>query len=147
MDIRCRNWCFTIDNYTEDDKNKFLSLKNFRYVVVGFEVGESSTPQLHGFLCVSNAIRLSSLKKICAKSDWEMATGSIEQHRAYCTKSGCFEERGKIPMTNKRKGEISSERWLQAKKAAIEGRLEDIPGDIYFQYYRSIKEIKKDHMP
>lgn len=44
------------------------------------------------------------------------------------------------------KGRKEQERWESAKQLCIEGRFEEVPADIYFRFYRTMKEIYKDHM-
>lgn len=144
-DARGLSWCFTVNNYEDSDVQAFRDC-DCRYLVVGFEVGDSGTPHLQGYVVLAKTARLSALKKICAKGHYELARGSAEQNRVYCTKSGRFEERGIIPVSQKRKGELEAERWKSAKIAAQEGRLDDVPEDIYMRYYRTCKEIAKDHM-
>lgn len=146
MTDRSRAWCFTVNNYNANDEILFQNL-DCRYMVFGRESGDKeATPHLQGYLCLGEAKTLGGVKKIHKTAHWEIARGSPEQNRTYCIKQGLFEERGVIPMNQKRKGESNAERWSDAKKAAIEGRLEDIPADIFVQYYRTVKEIKKDYM-
>jgi len=142
---KSRNFCFTINNHCLDDE-EFLRTLPSTYLVYGREVGASGTPHLQGFVVFENPRSFAAVKKQLPKAHIEIAKGSPDQNREYCTKEGNFHEQGIIPMSQKRKGDANAERWSVAKKAAIEGRLEDVPDDIYVQYYRTLKEIKKDNM-
>jgi len=36
--------------------------------------------------------------------------------------------------------------WALAKKKAQEGKIDDVPADVYIKYYRTLKQIATDHM-
>jgi len=134
-----KNWCFTVNNYSDADEVLFKELA-CAYMVYGREVGESGTPHLQGFVSLNSNSRLSGVKKIHAGAHWEIAKGSSEQNRVYCTKQGDYIETGICP-SNKRKGEAEIERWDLARAAAKEGRFDDIPSDIYIRQYGNLKKI------
>jgi len=134
-----KNWCFTVNNYSDADEVLFKELP-CAYMVYGREVGESGTPHLQGFVVLNSNSRLSGVKKIHAGAHWEVAKGSSEQNRVYCTKQGDYIETGICP-SNKRKGEAEIERWDLARAAAKEGRFDDIPSDIYIRQYGNLKKI------
>jgi hypothetical protein len=110
-------------------------------VVIGKEVGENGTPHLQGFMQFPERKSLRQMKKLCDKSHFEKTKGSIDQNYAYCTKDGNFEERGTRPMSQKRKGESEQDRYEEARRAAKEGRFDDIPADIYIRHLGNIKKI------
>ena len=114
-----------------------------KYLIFGFEVGDQGTPHLQGYLILKLASRLAAMKKIHSTAHWEVAKGSTDQNYEYCTKSGKFFENGVKPVE---KGMGEKRRWDDAKLAAMEGRIDDVPSDIYLRFYRTLKEIRKDHM-
>lgn len=146
MSNKSRNYCFTLNNYLPEDENLFKELEGVKYMVYGREVGECGTPHLQGYIVFDWQKTFSAVKKIHSRCHWEVAKGDADSNREYCTKDNDYVEVGLIPMSQKRKGEANAERWSEAKKAAIEGRIEDVPDDIFIQYYRTLKEIKKDYM-
>lgn len=143
---RSRKYCFTINNPTPADIENVKNLEAV-YVVCGSEVGEQGTPHLQGFVYFSTMKSLKQVSKLLPRAHLEEAKGSIDANREYCIKEGDFFEIGTPPLNQKRKGEVETERWADAKRKASEGDLDNIPDDIYIRYYRTLKEIKKDHMP
>lgn len=141
-----RNWCFTVNNYKEEDQVLFKECSSCRYMVYGRETGEEGTPHLQGYIVWEGKKSLKQMKQFHGTAHWEIAKGDSEQNRVYCTKQGDYVEVGIQPLTQKRKGEVESERWDTAKKAAIAGDLDAIPSDMLVRYYRTFKEIKKDYM-
>lgn len=139
------NWCFTINNFNDED---FKIIENWpsKYTIYGKETGEEGTPHLQGFTILSKNSRLSGMKKLHVKAHWEAAKGNWQQNVDYCSKQGDITEHGEKPMSNKRKGEVEKERWDNAKKMAKEGNIDNIDSDIYLRFYRTLKDIKKDHM-
>lgn len=141
-----RAWCFTLNNYTEDDVLLLEQPSDLvRYLVCGREVGESGTPHLQGYIVFHKPQRMAALKKMLPRAHIERARGDHEANYTYCSKDGDYFEVGDRP-SYKNAGDAEKARWEEAKQAAIEGRLEDIPADIFVRHYRTLKEIKKDHM-
>lgn len=144
---KSRAWCFTLNNYDEDDENMFRELE-CKYLVCGREqCPTTGTKHLQGFVYFKNPRSFQGVREIEPQAHWEKAKGTPEQNREYCTKEGNYFETGLIPMSQKRKGEVEQERWDNAWKKAKEGDIEGIDSDIKFRYYRTCKEIARDHMP
>jgi len=88
--VRVRNWCFTLNNYTpsEEIAIKTWSGPNTSYIVFGQEVGEEKgTPHLQGYLEFENAHRGSALKKLFSgRISWRARLGTAHQASTYCKK-------------------------------------------------------------
>lgn len=86
MSRRYRQFCFTINNYSENDI-KLLADLDHHYMVYGKEVGDNGTPHLQGYCQLLQQKRLSALKKYLPRAHIEEArdkTGKLAA--AYCKK-------------------------------------------------------------
>lgn len=101
---RTRGYCFTINNYTDDDEEFcFCYLPDyFEYVIYGLEVGENGTPHIQGYLYDSSRPVFSKIKKLLPRAHIENAKGSPQQNIKYCSKDGDFYEMGSVPSQGKR---------------------------------------------
>ena len=143
---RSKNWCFTINNWTEENYAQAWALET-KYIIIGKEKGESGTPHLQGFVVFPFQKTFSAVKKLLPHgAHIEAARGTTEEASKYCEKDGDFQAKGELPKSQKRKGADEKERWELAKKAAIAGDIDSIPADIYYRYYAATKAIMKDHM-
>ena len=92
-DVRAKGWCFTLNNWSEEEYKAILSYCQSESVcqfVIGKEVGEQGTPHLQGYLRGKNVIRLTSLKNINNRWHLEVAKGSPEDNLKYCCKGSDF---------------------------------------------------------
>lgn len=101
---RSRNWCFTINNYNNEDIEKCKSLK-YKYIILGHEVGNlKGTPHIQGYVNMSTSVNFQSIKKCLGdKAHIEMCKGNQIQNINYCSKEGnlIFED-GNKPAQGKR---------------------------------------------
>ena len=149
---RSRNWCFTLNNYTEDDENEVFGIswdRGVKYIVAGREVGDSGTKHLQGYLCFKESKALRQVTQYFdGRGHWEIARGNHEQASDYCKKEEDFFEWGVRPMDKHEKGVRGAgagiERWDLALAAAREGRFEDVPSDIFARYRSTILTIRRD---
>lgn len=96
-----RNFCFTINNPTAEDRKDVASL-DVKYLVVGEEVSASGTPHLQGYCELTKRTRVTSLKKRLPRAHLERRKGSAQQAATYCKKDGNFTETGTISRPGKR---------------------------------------------
>jgi len=83
-----KKWCFTLNNYTEDDISSIKSIvPKCNVIIVGKEVGEQGTPHLQGYIEFIFKIRPLSLK-LNKGIHWEKTKGTKEQNIEYCSKDG-----------------------------------------------------------
>jgi hypothetical protein len=98
---RSRAWCFTLNNYTEEDIKFFASdtVDTVKYIFQE-ETGENGTPHLQGMLYFDNARTFDQMKQIHSKVHWEK-TKCIKGSINYCckqeTRTGQVYYKGWIP--------------------------------------------------
>lgn len=147
---RSRAWCLTVNNYSEEEFQMLLHTE-CRYVILGREVGSEGTPHIQGYLYFDLFKSFRQVKLLCPRAHFEIAKGSPDDNYVYCSKDHAYEERGSIPLSPSKKakkgGDGNAERIAAAFASAAMGQLDQIPGDLRVRYYRTFKDIKKDHMP
>lgn len=95
-----KNWCFTINNYTDEEYQGVLRcLRSIsKYFIIGKEVGDSGTPHLQGYCSLSISHSLSQLKdQLSSRGHFEVAKGGGAHNRVYCSKGNDFVEEGSCP--------------------------------------------------
>lgn len=78
-----KSWVFTLNNYTLVDSQRFRDFE-FNYLCMGFELSESGTPHIQGFITWKRAYRLSQLKKLVPRAHWQPAVATDAAN--YCMK-------------------------------------------------------------
>ena len=121
-----RRWCFTLNNYSSDEVNFLRELAEqeiCNYLVYGYELGESRTPHLQGYVCFSSPCRLERAKRLLGqRCHLESARGSPQQASDYCKKEGDFEEFGTLPQPQGKRNDLDAIiEWLD-EFIALEGR-------------------------
>lgn len=82
-----KRWCFTLNNYTDDEISSIVPVFEEYCSLGGFskEVGDSGTPHLQGYVEFINKKRPKSLLSI-DRIHWEKAKGSKKDNLSYITK-------------------------------------------------------------
>lgn len=105
MSSRSRSWCFTVNNYNDEELNilhKEKYKKQIAYAVIGEEIGENNTPHLQGYVRFKNQKIFDQLKKIYPRAHIELAKGSDNDNFNYCTKDNKYTEIGEKNTQGKR---------------------------------------------
>lgn len=119
-----KRWCFTLNNYSEDDLKKIIEIcgSNGKYLI-GREIGkEKGTPHLQGYFeCRKKirAINFFNMKEI----HFEVAKGTREHNIKYCSKDGNYETN----MTSKRPLQLISDLYPWQKW--VENIIKQIPDE------------------
>ena len=85
-----RGWCYTINNFTEEDRDGLRSLECV-YNIFGYERGAEGTPHLQGYVHFKSHKTLKGVKKMMPRAHLEPRKGTIDQAVDYCKKKD-FEE-------------------------------------------------------
>lgn len=101
MSEQHRGFCFTLNNYTEDDLAHMNDMDG-TYLIYGKEVGESGTPHLQGYIYYAKKATFKKVKKFLPTAHIEAQKGTIIQAIDYCKKDGDFVEIGECPSQGKR---------------------------------------------
>lgn len=103
---RCRDWCFTWNNYTEGERAYLRAMgesdqDRIQYLVYGREVGASGTPHLQGFIQLKRPLSIQSVQRLLCPIPrpgnhvhLEERVGTVEQATNYAKKDGDFREFG-----------------------------------------------------
>lgn len=93
-------YCFTLNNYTEDEYESISRVANDEslYAIIGREVGASGTRHLQGYIMFKRPYRFDTVKgRHLPRCHIEVAAGSPDSNRKYCSKDGDYREFGAIP--------------------------------------------------
>lgn len=90
-----RNFCFTINNWTDDDVVRLNGL-DYKYLIYAPEVGKQGTPHLQGYCELAQQTRCKALKSKIPKAHIEKRKGTPKQAADYCKKDGDYTEHGEI---------------------------------------------------
>lgn len=96
---RQRDWCFTINNYTDEDICSVACMsEDAKYLVCGFEVGDKGVPHMQGYVYFENKVSLKRLKEYNNRAHYERRIApKIADAANYCKKENDYVEFGVIP--------------------------------------------------
>lgn len=120
-DYKSRNYCLTLNNYSEADYLAYLNME-CKYIIVGKEVGEQGTRHLQAFVMFENQRAFNSVKKMFPRAHIEQLISTPVQAMEYCKKEGMFEERGDPPTGAGKRTDLD----LVKDKLKETGRMSDV---------------------
>ena len=140
---RSRGWCFTLNNYTDEEYQRCIDV-TCQYIVVGKEIGESGTPHLQGYIHYKEAVPMSRVKRdLSVRAHVEKRFGTILQAVDYCKKDGNFFENGKLRLSNDNK-------WKDILALAKSGDLAQIEDEypaIYTLHREKLLSLNEQPQP
>lgn len=143
---RAKHWCFTINN---PELDMLDDVTGWTYMVVGYEVGEQGTPHFQGYVSFEQQLYRTQVSRMMSNAHLEIARGTPEENRAYCTKDGDFFESGtpsKSPSASG--GKATKEKYKRVYQLAKTRSLDDIEEyapDLLIKHYGTIKRIGMDN--
>lgn len=169
---RSQNFCFTLNNYCEEDEVFLKDLKDIKYMVYGREVAPGTgTKHLQGQLVWGTAKSFTATKAQLGYRYHLEFTRSLPLSIEYCKKGGDFVERGTKPKTAVEKGqmghlggpggaaggasghlggqagrEMERKRWQEIKEAAQEGRFDDVDPKVYIMHLKNLEHVHYRHL-
>lgn len=152
MTRSAKNWCFTVNNYTDVEIQQLaeaasilLELKSLQYVVWGKEVGETGTPHLQGFACFTKRITMHQLKQLLKlRAHCEPSRGTPLQAATYCQKDGNYTELGRLPPGRGSRSDLL-ELVQRIKSGATKKEIEEEYPGHFIRYRNSIITSIADH--
>ncbi len=97
---RGRSWCFTVNNFSDDDVLVIRRLeqdRRIRYLVLQEELASTGTRHLQGYLEAFRPLRLGLCRKLISpRVHWEQRLGTQAEAIAYCKKLGTRTEDGVV---------------------------------------------------
>lgn len=142
---RGRAYCFT---YNNPDGVPTLATfgEHARYLVYGHEVGERGTEHLQGYVAFDTPIDFTTVCRKLPEAHFEIAKGSAEENRVYCTKDGIFVEEGEIPQQGVRSDLNGVVTAIRQQGYSMKRVAEEFP-EIYIRTHRGIKAWKTEISP
>lgn len=129
-----RTWCYTINNYTDDeiDKLKVLTVKMHRCAK---EVGENGTPHLQGAITFERTYRMAALKKLFPRAHWK--PGKTCDPENYCIKGEII-----IDTVNREQGKRTDlAEAIEVGKAEGYREMAIAHPETFVKYHRGLKEL------
>lgn len=127
---QAKNWCFTLNNYTDADIERISGLiSHANYIVFGKEVGLNGTPHLQGLICLKSKLRRSQIKALIGSNPHLEVTRSVSDSETYCKKEGDYLEFGDIGNVLK-----------PGQRCDLEAFKDDVKAGIH-----SLKELRERH--
>lgn len=145
---QARNWCFTLNNPKDDATTLLLAaLPKLHYAVWQRERGSCGTEHLQGYIAFKDRTRLSEIRKILHGAHFEIARGSPESNRTYCTKEesriGEIVEIGDFSQVNRQGNRSDLEELQTAFEAGLTER--QYATDLFSIWIRYPKALSAYH--
>lgn len=147
-----KNWCFTLNNYSDDDIERLNGLvdtdKRVSYIIYGKEIAESGTPHLQGFITCDKKSRLQLVKTVIGANPHLEISRNVNASIQYCKKDGEWVEFGSRG-GGKQGSRSDIEDFKDAVKAGMLNfkRIREEHAEVYAKYPRFCMEYVRDNFP
>lgn len=147
---QAKHWCFTLNNYTDDEINYLIAIGNelqfdVQYLIFGEEEGEQKTPHLQGYIAFTKRKAFGVVKKILSRrAHLEAAKGSPTQNKDYCSKGENIYEFGTLPRGKGARTDLVAVAKACAAGASFKEIAENYPSAA-LRYSTGIIRLKQVH--
>lgn len=137
-----RNWCFTLNNYTDADMARIAKPYEWvKYVAYSHEVGEAEgTPHLQGYLCAWEPVTMKNVKLYLPRAHLEVMHGRLQDNDNYITKQSEMIEIGERPMQGRRSDLIGFKRKIDAGERPVDIADEEPHFGTYVKYHAGMEK-------
>lgn len=144
---RAKHWCFTLNNYTQDNVDRIVdNAASFDYVIFGKEVGDSGTPHLQGFVSFPTRVRRAMCIEKIGQAHFTVAR-NIDNSIQYCKKDGDFVEIGTRPSGPGTRNDLDSFKLAVATGCLDMKKLRNDFSEIVAKYSKFAHDYVQDHLP
>jgi hypothetical protein len=149
---QARHWCWTLNNYTDDERNALEALGSelpepVIYLIFGEEEGENGTPHLQGFISFSKRMTFRFTKTLISeRAHLESAKGSPKQNKEYCSKGKNIKEYGTLPGGRGARTDLEAVAQACREGKSLKEIAEDYPSAA-LQYSTGILRLKQFYRP
>lgn len=150
MDTKSRAWCFTINNFNQDE---FTTLKDgipnwMGYLVFQHERGSEGTDHLQGYLECNQRTRLQRLRTYLPRAHFEVRRGTQDQAIDYCKKEegridGPWEHGSRMESRQGKRTDLDDLAERLYAGTDLETLKAEYPGHV-LRYRRAIHDEKRD---
>lgn len=144
---RSKHWCFTLNNYTEQELQHLSSLYDngeVNYIIIGKETSPSGTPHIQGFVSFEERLRLPTIKRrVSDRAHFEQARGTPFQAAEYCRKDQDFIEFGTAPKGRGARSDID-QLVTRIREGWSRDRIRDEYPKLFLRYTKSIERWISD---
>lgn len=139
---RVRNCVFTINNYDETCETMLKALyeEKSKYLIYGYEKGDSGTPHLQCYVELTQQLSFETLKKYLPRAHIETRKGTAQQAADYCKKEGDYRELGIISKQGKRSDLENVADDIVEGKSVRDVAIE-YPS-VFIKFHKGIKELR-----
>lgn len=144
---RAKNWCFTLNNFTNDDIKRILDLgAEVDYIIFRKEVGDNVTPHLQGFVSFKSRVRRTTALQRVGQARLSVPR-DVDQAMEYCKKDCDYIELGVRPRGPGVRSDLED-----FKDAVIAGecnmsKLRLMYSDVVSKYPKFCTDFVLDHIP
>lgn len=136
---KSRGWCFTLNNYTQEDIEHLKSIP-VEYIIFGKEKAPTTgTPHLQGYVYFPTPRVMP--KKLIPRAHLEPQRGTPNQASDYCEKDGDFYESGTRPKQGKRNDLDEVYDAVRTGTKTVSDIIEEQP-EVYNRAFRALHALE-----